>query len=110
MGAWNQFVCEVCGYEAEVSGGDDFGFRAFTTTVFCQSIATTALAEPLPPILEGLFPELHTDGVLGSSMRKWRISPIRGMRRPPRGAGIGIRGDQPRPAKEEMPSIIGRAG
>jgi hypothetical protein len=36
MGAWYQFVCEACAYEAEVSGGEDFGFRAFTTTVSCE--------------------------------------------------------------------------
>jgi hypothetical protein len=36
MGAKYQFICEGCGYEADVSGGDDFSFRALTTTIFCE--------------------------------------------------------------------------
>ncbi len=36
MGAWIEFRCGVCGYEAMVSGRDDFGFVARTTTVLCE--------------------------------------------------------------------------
>ena len=36
MGASYQFVCGSCGYEATVSGGDDFGFSVSTTTVLCE--------------------------------------------------------------------------
>ncbi len=36
MGAEYQFVCERCGYEARVSGGDDAGMLVSTTTVLCE--------------------------------------------------------------------------
>ena len=36
MGAHYQFLCERCGYEAEVSGGDDAGMIVNTTTILCE--------------------------------------------------------------------------
>ncbi len=36
MGAWLEFRCEWCGYEAMVSGRDDVGLVARTTTVLCE--------------------------------------------------------------------------
>ncbi len=36
MGAKLEFRCESCGYEAMVSGRDDFGFKARTTTILCE--------------------------------------------------------------------------
>lgn len=35
MGQHFRFRCESCGYEALVSGGDDFGKICTTTTIFC---------------------------------------------------------------------------
>ncbi len=53
MGQQNQFRCESCGYEAIVSGGDDFGMRASTTTIVCETCeelydVTTAEFPPYP--------------------------------------------------------------
>jgi len=36
MGARYQFICAACGYAAEVSGGDDAGLCACTTTIACE--------------------------------------------------------------------------
>ncbi len=36
MGALLEFRCESCSYEAMVSGRDDVGFVARTTTVLCE--------------------------------------------------------------------------
>lgn len=36
MGAKLEFRCESCGYEAMVSGRDDVGFNAATTTILCE--------------------------------------------------------------------------
>ena len=35
MGAIYEYRCASCGYEAEVSGGDDAGMIVSTTTVLC---------------------------------------------------------------------------
>jgi len=35
MGQHHQFRCEACGYEAEVSGGEDCGFSVVTQTITC---------------------------------------------------------------------------
>lgn len=35
MGMMSRFHCEACGYEAEVSGGDDVGMDIATTTIVC---------------------------------------------------------------------------
>ena len=35
MGTLFAFVCESCGYEAEVSGGEDCGMAQATTTILC---------------------------------------------------------------------------
>ncbi len=37
MGTTHRFRCESCGYEAEVSGGDDAGMRVITTTIRCEA-------------------------------------------------------------------------
>jgi hypothetical protein len=39
MGTWYLFECESCGYQAEVSGGDDAGMLVCTTTVACETCA-----------------------------------------------------------------------
>ena len=36
MGGWLEFKCGSCGYEVMVSGRDDVGFSARTTTVLCN--------------------------------------------------------------------------
>jgi len=36
MGALNKYVCPARGYHAEVSGGEDCGFEAITTTILCN--------------------------------------------------------------------------
>ena len=35
MGTWNRYFCRKCPYEAFVSGGDDVGMAAATSTVRC---------------------------------------------------------------------------
>jgi Zn finger protein HypA/HybF involved in hydrogenase expression len=37
MGTLYEFKCPACGYSAEVSGGDDVGMNAVTTTVSCKT-------------------------------------------------------------------------
>jgi hypothetical protein len=37
MGTIFQFHCPECGYDAEVSGGDDRGMRSVTTTIMCAT-------------------------------------------------------------------------
>lgn len=37
MGACYDFSCPNCGYSAQVSGGDDFGFHVVTTTIVCET-------------------------------------------------------------------------
>src|SRR3712207_2111019 len=37
MGQWFEFRCGQCGYEAEVSGGNDAGMFVTTTTVICRT-------------------------------------------------------------------------
>ena len=36
MGQTYEFRCPSCGYRAEVSGGDDAGMVACTTTIICE--------------------------------------------------------------------------
>jgi hypothetical protein len=36
MGIHRQFICQSCGYEAIVSGGDGVGWACRTTTLSCQ--------------------------------------------------------------------------
>ncbi len=36
VGAWIEFTCGACDYEAMVSGRDDAGFAASTTTIVCE--------------------------------------------------------------------------
>lgn len=36
VGAWIEFRCATCGYEAMVSGKDDAGMKVSTTTVLCE--------------------------------------------------------------------------
>ena len=36
MGLWIEFRCKSCGYEAMVSGRDDMGEIADTTTILCE--------------------------------------------------------------------------
>ncbi len=36
MGTSYQYTCENCGYEAQVSGGRDFGMVAVVRTMFCR--------------------------------------------------------------------------
>jgi len=36
MGERFQFTCADCGYRTEVSGGDDAGMLAVTTTILCE--------------------------------------------------------------------------
>lgn len=36
MGVWYEYKCGSCGYRAEVSGGDDAGMVANTTTILCE--------------------------------------------------------------------------
>ena len=35
MGTWNRYFCKECPYEAFVSGGNDVGMAAATSTVRC---------------------------------------------------------------------------
>ena len=35
MGTWNRYFCRKCPYETFVSGGDDVGMAAATSTVRC---------------------------------------------------------------------------
>jgi predicted RNA-binding Zn-ribbon protein involved in translation (DUF1610 family) len=37
MGSWYLFSCPKCGYEAEVSGGPDWGEAARTHTISCAT-------------------------------------------------------------------------
>jgi hypothetical protein len=37
MGTWIRHFCSQCDYEAIVSGGDDVGMAAATTTIHCYS-------------------------------------------------------------------------
>lgn len=37
MGEHFQFTCANCGFSAEVSGGDDAGMAAVTTTIVCEN-------------------------------------------------------------------------
>lgn len=36
MGSLYQFMCDDCGYETEVSGGDDLGMACAVTTILCD--------------------------------------------------------------------------
>jgi len=36
VGLISRFTCDSCGYEAQVSGGDDRGFSCMTTTILCK--------------------------------------------------------------------------
>ncbi len=36
MGGHVEFRCESCGYEAMVSGREDFGFKVYTATILCE--------------------------------------------------------------------------
>ncbi len=37
MGSLHSFKCEKCGYDAEVSGGEDAGFEVATRTMVCAN-------------------------------------------------------------------------
>lgn len=37
MGATYQFDCSACGYQTQVSGGNDVGMACATTTILCSS-------------------------------------------------------------------------
>ena len=37
MGQWYTYVCDQCDYRATVSGGDDIGMAAATTTIHCHN-------------------------------------------------------------------------
>ena len=37
MGTWIRHFCSQCDYEATVSGGDDIGMGAATTTIHCHN-------------------------------------------------------------------------
>ena len=37
MSAPYDFSCPTCGYSAQVSGGEDFGFDAVATTIVCEN-------------------------------------------------------------------------
>ena len=37
MGQWYRYFCGQCDYEATVSGGDDIGMGAATTTIHCYN-------------------------------------------------------------------------
>ena len=37
MGQWYRYFCGQCDYEATVSGGDDIGMAAATTTIHCYN-------------------------------------------------------------------------
>ena len=37
MGQWYRYFCSQCDYEATVSGGDDVGMAAATTTIHCYN-------------------------------------------------------------------------
>lgn len=48
MGTTHCFSCPGCGYNAEVSGGDDYGFSVAVTTVrcdFCKIIQDIVVSE-----------------------------------------------------------------
>ena len=59
MGQLYQFECSNCGYRAEVSGGDDRGIAAATTTIACRAcrrlydVPTAQMGDspskPIPP-------------------------------------------------------------
>jgi Zn finger protein HypA/HybF involved in hydrogenase expression len=36
MGQLNEYVCNSCGYRAEVSGGGDAGMESVTVTIVCE--------------------------------------------------------------------------
>lgn len=55
MGQFYSFECPSCGYHAEVSGGKDRGFVAFTQTKVCQDCKQVA------DILIGKAAELSAD-------------------------------------------------
>ena len=77
MGAKYQLVCGSCGYEAMVSGGDDFGFNVHATTIVCEDCrelcdVVTARFPPYPhdPDFEQDEPECPKDPA--HTVRRWR--------------------------------------
>ena len=60
MGTLYQYRCSACGYEAQVSGGEDAGEMAGTTTILCEDCCklwdvVVARIEP-GPVFHNLVP------------------------------------------------------
>lgn len=77
MGSLHSFKCEKCGYDAEMSGGEDAGFEVATRTMVCANCGELVdvvvskrknLNEDYAPI-----PERCPD-CRGDSLRPWEES------------------------------------
>jgi hypothetical protein len=72
MGTWFEFLCDGCGYQAEVSGGPDAGMRVSVQTMTCRDCAelvdvvTQVLGEGTRDIAVGCCPICH-----GNHLAEW---------------------------------------
>ncbi len=77
MGTWNRYFCRKCHYEAFVSGGDDVGMAAATSTVRCydcqeiKDVVTTE--EPWLAMVKGWVPtEFNCDESKSHRTELWK--------------------------------------
>jgi len=76
MGAYYDFSCPKCGYSARVSGGDDFGMLAVTTTIVCEDcrelsdigIGSSPIAKTKKPARV----RLHCQKDKSHNVRRWK--------------------------------------
>ena len=77
MGTWNRYFCRKCPYEAFVSGGNDVGMAAATSTVRCydckeiKDVLTTE--EPWLAMDKGWVPtEFYCDKTKAHRVELWK--------------------------------------
>ena len=51
MGMLQDFICPACGLKGHVSGGEDSGMLAATTTIYCETCGTLQDAEVVKNLL-----------------------------------------------------------
>ena len=79
MGATDEFTCKSCGYSAEVSGGQDYGFIAMVETMVSEScrklvdvlVKVMGVRQPIllrPEILENALSAIRPMSAIGITM------------------------------------------
>lgn len=76
MGTHYLFSCDACGYEANVSGGDDAGFFCLTTTIVCEACRklydVVTLENPGSPPEERRSVKIACPESGGHKVKRWR--------------------------------------